>query len=413
MLTPILMSSGFLIGGPKSCVFVGSREEIEPKIAELSATEGYDTDDYTATEVFMKGWRGSVLNPDGSINKHGNWDEEYKALPGDEAETPWTPTKLEQAEARASALYATLHALAQRLGIDYEQAQAAPGKPSDVFMEAARQHFSTTPAGGGDANASALAWMGATAESLGVGKSSDGLLFLARSLTDWIDSARRLASTDDCKKWKALYESMALAADVANRRAERMARLASTPEPQGEVESRSRLRRVAAEKGEPAPRFDESAHASYCGDERPCPPCFANDGPCEDTPKTDGNAQNEIIRLRDLAATCYAGLVAECDLPDAWADVFLAASQGESFTTDDLLPFTAPTGQVPEAEERECCRKSRENYGEPCHISTRPPSESAAVDDGSVDYARTQAYKWLDERDARLAALNSQQTGEG
>ena len=38
-------------------------------------------------------------------------------------------------------------------------------------------------------------------------------------------------------------------------------------------------------------------------------------------------------------------------------------------------------------------------------LYARPPSEAAAVDDGSVDYARTQAYKWLDERDARLAAL--------
>lgn len=66
-----------------------------------------------------------------------------KSVVGDEAVQA---AKLEQAEARASALYTTLHTLAQRLGIDYEQAQNAPGKPSDVFMEAARKHFTATPA---------------------------------------------------------------------------------------------------------------------------------------------------------------------------------------------------------------------------------------------------------------------------
>lgn len=51
------------------------------------------------------------------------------------------------------------------------------------------------------------------------------------------------------------------------------------------------------------------------------------------------NDDNEVARLRELAAVCYAGLVAECNLPDRWADVFLAASQGRPFSTDDLLPF--------------------------------------------------------------------------
>lgn len=49
---------------------------------------------------------------------------------------------------------------------------------------------------------------------------------------------------------------------------------------------------------------------------------------------------SERNRLRELASACYAGLVAECDLPDEWANAFLAASQGEVFDTDGLLPFT-------------------------------------------------------------------------
>ena len=46
-------------------------------------------------------------------------------------------------------------------------------------------------------------------------------------------------------------------------------------------------------------------------------------------PPRDGRpaqADDEVTRLRELAMTCYAGLVAECDLPEPWADAFLAAS---------------------------------------------------------------------------------------
>lgn len=50
--------------------------------------------------------------------------------------------------------------------------------------------------------------------------------------------------------------------------------------------------------------------------------------------------EEEVACLRAFAAICYAGLVAECDLPDEWADAFLAASQGDAFDTDGLLPFT-------------------------------------------------------------------------
>lgn len=69
------------------------------------------------------------------------------------------------------------------------------------------------------------------------------------------------------------------------------------------------------------------------------------------------NSMDEIKRARDLAAICYAGLVAECHLPEAWADVFLAASAGEPFTTDGLLPFVR---QEP-ADNR--CRHDRGEVG--------------------------------------------------
>jgi hypothetical protein len=48
---------------------------------------------------------------------------------------------------------------------------------------------------------------------------------------------------------------------------------------------------------------------------------------------------SEIERLRALAATCYAGLGAECNLPEAWLDVLNAAANGEPFDAEGLLPF--------------------------------------------------------------------------
>lgn len=49
----------------------------------------------------------------------------------------------------------------------------------------------------------------------------------------------------------------------------------------------------------------------------------------------------ERDRLRDLAATVYAGLGAECDLPEPWLDALLAASEGKPFSTEGLLPFVS------------------------------------------------------------------------
>ncbi|MCO5338596.1 hypothetical protein [Delftia tsuruhatensis] len=63
---------------------------------------------------------------------------------------------------------------------------------------------------------------------------------------------------------------------------------------------------------------------------------------------THGAASVEVRRLdaenkalRGLAATCYAGLGAECNLPENWLDALKAAADGEPFDTEGLLPFTA------------------------------------------------------------------------
>lgn len=48
---------------------------------------------------------------------------------------------------------------------------------------------------------------------------------------------------------------------------------------------------------------------------------------------------SEIERLRELAATCYAGLGAECNLPVEWLDVLNQAANGEAFSVVNLLPF--------------------------------------------------------------------------
>lgn len=51
--------------------------------------------------------------------------------------------------------------------------------------------------------------------------------------------------------------------------------------------------------------------------------------------------RSKLAALRELAATCYAGLGAEHDLPEAWLDALSAAADGRPFSTDGLLPYTA------------------------------------------------------------------------
>lgn len=57
--------------------------------------------------------------------------------------------------------------------------------------------------------------------------------------------------------------------------------------------------------------------------------------------------ESEIAALRDLAATCYAGLGAEHNLPEAWLDALSAASEGHPFTTEGLLPYSRTADSLP------------------------------------------------------------------
>lgn len=50
-------------------------------------------------------------------------------------------------------------------------------------------------------------------------------------------------------------------------------------------------------------------------------------------------SNDEVTRLRELAAACYAGLGTECKLPEPWLDALSSAAGGKAFTTDGLLPF--------------------------------------------------------------------------
>ena len=51
--------------------------------------------------------------------------------------------------------------------------------------------------------------------------------------------------------------------------------------------------------------------------------------------------RSKLAALRELAATCYAGLGAEHDLPEAWLDALSDAAAGRPFSVEGLLPYTA------------------------------------------------------------------------
>lgn len=57
-----LVPSGFLIDGPNGTAMVLDRAFIEPKIAALCENNGDDPEDYTATELYMKAWRGRAVD---------------------------------------------------------------------------------------------------------------------------------------------------------------------------------------------------------------------------------------------------------------------------------------------------------------------------------------------------------------
>lgn len=60
--------------------------------------------------------------------------------------------------------------------------------------------------------------------------------------------------------------------------------------------------------------------------------------------------QVEIDKLRQLAATCYAGLGGECNLPEAWLDALNKAANGEDFSTEGLLPYQSHESKYVEAQ---------------------------------------------------------------
>lgn len=49
--------------------------------------------------------------------------------------------------------------------------------------------------------------------------------------------------------------------------------------------------------------------------------------------------EEERDKLRELAACAYAGLGAECELPEVWLDALNNAASGEAFSLDGLVPF--------------------------------------------------------------------------
>jgi hypothetical protein len=59
--------------------------------------------------------------------------------------------------------------------------------------------------------------------------------------------------------------------------------------------------------------------------------------------------ESEVLRLRQLAATCYAGLGGECNLPENWLDALNNAANGDPFETEDLLPFKLELPASPES----------------------------------------------------------------
>ena len=82
--------------------------------------------------------------------------------------------------------------------------------------------------------------------------------------------------------------------------------------------------------------------------------------------------RDEIEQLRNLAATCYAGLGAECNLPEKWLDALASAAHGDPFSADDLLPFTLTPPSAPGKGEAEGKgQKQRKKLGAPrlavCH----------------------------------------------
>lgn len=51
-----LVPFGYLVDGPHASLYVASIEQVEGAIAEVCESNGDDPDDYTATELYAKGY---------------------------------------------------------------------------------------------------------------------------------------------------------------------------------------------------------------------------------------------------------------------------------------------------------------------------------------------------------------------
>jgi hypothetical protein len=123
------------------------------------------------------------------------------------------------------------------------------------------------------------------------------------------------------------------------------------------------------------------------------------------------DAENKA--LRGLAATCYAGLGAECNLPENWLDALNAAANGEAFDTEGLLPFTAGTVAARdaafEAVRQRLCKVPRWSF----HLDSR--GNIRRVDDASGNWIEFSAAHQLFDPvavDAALAAQAAAKTGD-
>lgn len=122
----------------------------------------------------------------------------------------------------------------------------------------------------------------------------------------------------------------------------------------------------------------------------------------------------EIERLRALAATCYAGLGGECDLPVIWLDALNDAANGDPFDTDGLLPYTsairaqlvAQTNRAAAAEQQVTALTQRLDMAN--RLNTDARNELALANDAAAkgDLARANAGG-MELRIAELEAENA------
>lgn len=117
---------------------------------------------------------------------------------------------------------------------------------------------------------------------------------------------------------------------------------------------------------------------------------------------------DEVTKLRALAATCYAGLGAECNLPENWLDALNAAANGEPFTTAGLLPFKAePSETSPTPSALATIEQALRDY----HFALDSRQHGGvAADQALSTIAQTMGMRWKqgDETARRAAQLKQE-----